>query len=119
MPDEALEAEQERIAEDASFVQQPTLATSRSKPSVSTASAAPTRSAREIVLFKLVEGPASPTEIGDSEAISADTASGALSDLHDRDLVEQLVPPEDGDGPVFLLTVPGNKVAYHIDREES
>jgi DNA-binding MarR family transcriptional regulator len=119
MPDEALEAEQERIAEDASFVQQPTLATSRTRPSVSASSTATTRSAREIVLFKLVAGPTTPREIGDSEAVSTDSARRALNELHDRSLVEQLVPPEDADGPVFALTVSGNKVAYHIDREGS
>lgn len=120
MPDEALESEQDRIAADAEFVQRSSLSTSRSR-----ASAKPrweptstTRSAREMVLFELVQGPLAPRDVGESAALGTGQAHRALNDLRDRDLAELLLPAEAADGPVFSLTTAGEKVTYHIEQDD-
>lgn len=119
MPDDPLEMEQKQIAEDAKFVQNPTLSTNRSKPTISASSTTMTRSSREIVLFSLVDGPTSPEEIGNNEDISTDQASSALNDLHNRGLIELLVPENDSQGPIFSLTVRGDKAVHYIDYQAS
>jgi predicted HTH transcriptional regulator len=120
MPDDPLETEQTQIAEDASFVQEPTLSTSRSKPTISASEASTTtRSSREIALFSLVDGPAAPEDIASNEAINTNQASQALSALHERGLVEILIPKEDSQGPIFTLSVSGEKAAHYINYEEN
>lgn len=120
MPDDPLKIEQEQIAEDASFVQEPTLSTSRSKPTISASNTSTaTRSSREIVLFSLVDGPAAPEDIASSGAIDASQASQALNELQERGLVELLVPEEDSQGPILTLTVQGDKAVHYIDYEEN
>ncbi|WP_049901031.1 hypothetical protein [Halococcus agarilyticus] len=110
MPEEPIEAEEERIAEDAAFVQ----GSSSAESSVSTASS--TRSARSAVLFRLVEGPMAPQEVGEGTSVSTGQAHRTLNELRKRELVELVVPEDASDGPIFELTVQGEKVAFHIER---
>jgi DNA-binding MarR family transcriptional regulator len=120
MPDDPLETEQEQIAEDVSFIQEPTLSATRSKPTISaSATATSTRSSREIVLFSLVDGPTASEDIANNQAVTTNQADQALNELHERGLVELLVPREDSQGPVFTLTVRGDKAIHSIDYEEN
>ncbi|EMA49184.1 MULTISPECIES: hypothetical protein [Halococcus] len=114
MPNDAIESEREQMAADAGFI---TEAEGASTASVSTAES--TRSARAVVLFRLIEGPVSPEAIGSDTPISAGRAHRALTELHKRDLVELLVPEEASDGPIFGVTARGEKAAFHIEQQKA
>ncbi|PSQ13229.1 MarR family transcriptional regulator, partial [Halobacteriales archaeon QS_7_68_65] len=44
-------------------------------------------------------------------------AHRTLNELQGRDLVELIVPEDASNGPIFGLTVQGEKVAFHIQRQ--
>lgn len=117
MPEDPIDAEEERIAADAGFVSGSSGTSGGSTASVSTAEST-TRSARAAVLFRLVEGPMAPQEVSDGTRVSAGQARRTLNELRKRGLVEFVVPESASDGPVFELTVQGEKVAFYIERQE-
>jgi predicted transcriptional regulator len=98
--------EAEEVAADADFVQ-----------GASASAASTTRSAREAVLFRLIEGPMTPQEVSEGTKVGAGKAHRTLNELQRRDLVELIVPENSSDGPVFGLTVQGEKVAFYIQRQ--
>ncbi|MGQ5516218.1 hypothetical protein [Halococcus saccharolyticus] len=112
MPNDAIESEREQMAADAGFIAE---SGGASTASVSTAES--TRSARAVVLFRLIEGPVSPQAIGTDTPISTGRAHRALTELHKRDLVELLVPEEATDGPIFGVTARGEKAAFYIEQQ--
>ena len=119
MPEKPIETEEEEIAADAAFVRGSSTAAKSSKetsPSVSTAESA--QSARAAVLFRLVEGPMAPQEASEGTTVSTGHAHRTLNELEKRDLVELLVPENASDGPIFGLTVQGQKVTFHIERQQ-
>lgn len=113
MPNDAIESEREQMAADAGFI---TESGGASRASMSTAGA--TRSARAVVLFRLIEGPVAPEAIGADTPISAGRAHRALTALHERGLVEVLVPEEASDGPIFGVTARGEKAAFYIEQQQ-
>jgi hypothetical protein len=107
MPDETIEAEQEQIVADSAFVQ--------SSSGISIASAESTgRSARAVVLLKLIEGPMAPQDLSKSTDLSTEQAIQALNELHTRNLLEILVPKNDSGGPIFSVLPRGEKAAMYI-----
>lgn len=122
MPENPIETEEEEIAADAAFVRGSSTAAKSSKetsPSVSTAeSTQSAESARAAVLFRLVEGPMAPQEASEGTTVSTGHAHRTLNELEKRDLVELLVPEDASDGPIFGLTVQGEKVTFHIERQQ-
>jgi len=113
MPNEAIESEREQMAADAGFI---TGENGASRASVSTAQS--TRSARAVVLSRLIEGPVAPQAIGTDTPISTGRAHRALTELRKRDLVELFVPKEASDGPIFGVTARGEKAAFYIEQQQ-
>ena len=101
-----VDEEAEEIAADAGFVQ-----------GASASAASSTRSARETVLFRLIEGPMTPQEVSEGTKVGVGKAHRTLNELQGRDLVELIVPENASNGPIFGLTVQGEKVAFHIQRQ--
>lgn len=64
---------------------------------------------RTIVLGRLTESPATPTQIADDVGLSVTHVSRALRSLRDRDLVELLVPEERRKGRVYGVTSKGSE----------
>jgi len=62
---------------------------------------------RTVVLGRLAEGPATPTQIASDVDLAATHVSRALNSLRDRDLVELLVPEERRKGRVYGITSKG------------
>lgn len=107
MPDETIEIEQEQIEADIAFVQ--------SSSGISIASAESTaRSARAVVLLKLIEGPMAPQDLSNTTNLSSKQAMETLDELYKRDLLEMLVPEDDSDGPIFSILPRGEKTAVYI-----
>ncbi|PSQ12693.1 MarR family transcriptional regulator [Halobacteriales archaeon QS_7_68_65] len=97
------------MAADAGFVQ--------GTSGASASAASSTRSARETVLFRLIEGPMTPQEVSEGTKVGVGKAHRTLNELQGRDLVELIVPENASNGPIFGLTVQGEKVAFHIQRQ--
>lgn len=111
MPDETIEIEDEQIAADADFI--------RGSSGVSIASAESTaRSPRAVVLFELIEGPATSQDIGENTALSTKRATQASNELLKRELIEVLVPEGDSEGPVFGVLPRGEKAAIPIEQPQ-
>ena len=64
---------------------------------------------RTMVLGRLAEGPATPTQIASDVDLSVTHVSRALSSLRDRDLVELLVPEDRRKGRVYGITDQGSE----------
>jgi DNA-binding transcriptional ArsR family regulator len=64
---------------------------------------------RTMVLGRLAEGPATPTQIASDVDLSVTHVSRALSSLRDRDLVELLVPEDRRKGRVYGITDQGTE----------
>lgn len=64
---------------------------------------------RTMVLGRLAEGPATPTQIASDVDLSVTHVSRALSSLRDRDLVELLVPEDRRKGRVYGITSQGTE----------
>jgi DNA-binding transcriptional ArsR family regulator len=62
---------------------------------------------RTVVLGRLADGPATPTQIASDVDLAATHVSRALNSLRDRDLVELLVPEERRKGRVYGITSKG------------
>ncbi|WP_336035111.1 winged helix-turn-helix domain-containing protein [Halobacterium yunchengense] len=62
---------------------------------------------RTLVLGRLAEGPATPTQIATDVDLAATHVSRALNSLRERDLVELLVPEERRKGRVYGITSEG------------
>lgn len=109
MPDETIEIEDEQIAADADFI--------RGSSGVSIASAESTaHSPRAVVLFELIEGPATSQDISENTALSTKRATQASNELLKRELIEVLVPESDSEGPVFGVLPRGEKAAIPIEQ---
>jgi DNA-binding MarR family transcriptional regulator len=64
---------------------------------------------RTLVLGRLAEGPATPTQIATDVELSVTHVSRALKSLRERDLVELLVPEERRKGRVYGITEQGQE----------
>jgi DNA-binding MarR family transcriptional regulator len=64
---------------------------------------------RTLVLGRLAEGPATPTQIASDVELSVTHVSRALKSLRERDLVELLVPEERRKGRVYGITEQGQE----------
>lgn len=64
---------------------------------------------RTLVLGRLAEGPATPTQIATDVDLAATHVSRALNSLRERDLVELLVPEERRKGRVYGITEKGTE----------
>lgn len=64
---------------------------------------------RTLVLGRLSEGPATPTQIAADVDLAATHVSRALNSLRERDLVELLVPEERRKGRVYGITEKGSE----------
>ncbi|NIB98519.1 winged helix-turn-helix domain-containing protein [Halobacterium sp. R2-5] len=64
---------------------------------------------RTLVLGRLAEGPATPTQIAADVDLAATHVSRALNSLRERDLVELLVPEERRKGRVYGITEKGSE----------
>ncbi len=64
---------------------------------------------RTLVLGRLAEGPATPTQIATDVDLAATHVSRALNSLRERDLVELLVPEERRKGRVYGITEKGSE----------
>jgi DNA-binding transcriptional ArsR family regulator len=62
---------------------------------------------RTVVLGRLAEGPATPTQIASDVDLAATHVSRALNSLRERELVELLVPEERRKGRVYGITSKG------------
>lgn len=62
---------------------------------------------RTVVLGRLADGPATPTQIASDVDLAATHVSRALNSLRDRELVELLVPEERRKGRVYGITSKG------------
>lgn len=64
---------------------------------------------RTLVLGRLADGPATPTQIASDVELSVTHVSRALKSLRERDLVELLVPEERRKGRVYGITEQGQE----------
>lgn len=64
---------------------------------------------RTLVLGRLAEGPATPTQIASDVDLAATHVSRALNSLRERDLVELLVPEDRRKGRVYGITSKGDE----------
>jgi DNA-binding transcriptional ArsR family regulator len=64
---------------------------------------------RTMVLGRLSDGPATPTQIASDVDLSVTHVSRALSSLRDRELVELLVPEDRRKGRVYGITDQGTE----------
>ncbi|MXR20334.1 MarR family winged helix-turn-helix transcriptional regulator [Halobacterium bonnevillei] len=62
-----------------------------------------------------VDGPATPTTIGDRTDLEITHVSRTLTELRDRDVVELLVPEERKKGRIYGLTDGGQRLADETD----
>lgn len=62
---------------------------------------------RTVVLGRLADGPATPTQIAKDVDLAITHVSRALQSLRDHDLVELLVPEERRKGRVYAITSAG------------
>ena len=72
---------------------------------------------RTMVLGRLAEGPATPTQIASDVDLSVTHVSRALSSLRDRDLVELLVPEDRRKGRVYGITDKGTRLWQKMESE--
>ena len=73
---------------------------------------------RTMVLGRLAEGPATPTQIASDVDLSVTHVSRALSSLRDRDLVELLVPEDRRKGRVYGITGEGTEAWETIQTKD-
>mgnify|MGYP006272921705 FL=1 len=73
---------------------------------------------RTMVLGRLAEGPATPTQIASDVDLSVTHVSRALSSLRDRDLVELLVPEDRRKGRVYGITDQGSEAWETIKTQD-
>jgi DNA-binding transcriptional ArsR family regulator len=73
---------------------------------------------RTMVLGRLAEGPATPTQIASDVDLSVTHVSRALSSLRDRDLVELLVPEDRRKGRVYGITDEGSEAWETIKAQD-
>lgn len=72
---------------------------------------------RFLVLDRLSENPATPSQIADDEDVDIASVSRALSSLRERGLVELLVSEDRRKGRVYGITEAGIEVWQDITRE--
>ena len=73
---------------------------------------------RTMVLGRLAEGPATPTQIASDVDLSVTHVSRALSSLRDRELVELLVPEDRRKGRVYGITDEGTEAWETIQTKD-
>ncbi len=73
---------------------------------------------RTLVLGRLAEGPATPTQIANDVELSVTHVSRALKSLRERDLVELLVPEERRKGRVYGITEQGQEAWQLIQAKD-
>jgi DNA-binding transcriptional ArsR family regulator len=73
---------------------------------------------RTMVLGRLAEGPATPTQIASDVDLSVTHVSRALSSLRDRELVELLVPEDRRKGRVYGITAEGTEAWETIQTKD-
>jgi DNA-binding transcriptional ArsR family regulator len=73
---------------------------------------------RTMVLGRLAEGPATPTQIASDVDLSVTHVSRALSSLRDRVLVELLVPEDRRKGRVYGITDEGSEAWETIKAQD-
>jgi len=73
---------------------------------------------RTVVLRRLADGPATPTQIASDVDLSVTHVSRALRSLRDRDLVELLVPEERRKGRVYGITTEGTEIWALIESKD-
>lgn len=72
---------------------------------------------RIVVLRRLAEGPATPSQIASDAGIGIAHVSRALKELRDRGLVELLVPENRKKGRVYGITSEGTEIWSEIESQ--
>ena len=68
-------------------------------------------------LERASEMPATPSQVASDKPVGVSSASTAMDELEEENLVELIVPEDEPKGPVYITTVNGQKTLYYLQVE--